>query len=232
MTQRLYIEDIASRLEARPDVYVTAAAELLRSLAKDIDTTKQSKEATMTQREEFEAWYVKTYSFASTMLGKFEREGCDYTDTTVNVAWRAFQYAQAAQPADEVWVTKDSAGAIVAVTRQDVEGRILQVIAKAAQAAQNHIEQDLVMVSTQPAQMPGWLPIESAPKDGTCILLWEQYSTDPFVGYWGRSCWCVSHEHVDAEGGWDGAIVVDNIQMPITHWMPLPTAPSTKEKAE
>jgi hypothetical protein len=56
------------------------------------------------QREEFEAWYVKTYPFASTMPGKFERDGGDYTDTTVNVAWQAFQYAQAAQPARPVGI--------------------------------------------------------------------------------------------------------------------------------
>lgn len=72
---------------------------------------------------------------------------------------------------------------------------------------------------------PGWLPIESAPKDGTYVLLWEQYGTNPFVGYWWRDRWSVSHEHVDAEGGWDGANVVDAISMPVTHWMPLPAAP-------
>jgi hypothetical protein len=33
------------------------------------------------------------------MPGKFEREGGDYTDTTVTVAWQAFQYPQATQPA-------------------------------------------------------------------------------------------------------------------------------------
>ena len=84
----------------------------------------------------------------------------------------------------------------------------------------------------QPAVAAGWVPIETAPKDGSYLLLWEQYSEAPFVGYWSGGSWSVSHEHVDAEGGWDGANVVDALSMPITHWMPLPPAPSTEgEKA-
>lgn len=78
-----------------------------------------------------------------------------------------------------------------------------------------------------------WEKIESAPKDGTAVLLWEQYSTNPFVGYWyehGKR-WTVCHEHVDAEGGWDGANVVDKLSMPITHWCPLPPPPSTEGEA-
>ena len=70
-----------------------------------------------------------------------------------------------------------------------------------------------------------WRHIETAPKDGSYLLLWEQYSDAPFVGYWSGGSWSVSHEHVDAEGGWDGANVVDALSMPITHWMPLPPAP-------
>ena len=75
------------------------------------------------------------------------------------------------------------------------------------------------------AQAEGWRLIATAPKDGTYLLLWEQYSTNPFVGCWAFGAWTVSHEHVDAEGGWDGANVVDALSMPITHWMPLPPAP-------
>jgi hypothetical protein len=76
-----------------------------------------------------------------------------------------------------------------------------------------------------------WQPIEIAPKDGTYILLWEQYSDNPFVGCYldYSKSWSVSHEHVDAEGGWEGAIVVDRLTMPITHWMPLPKEPASPE---
>ena len=83
------------------------------------------------------------------------------------------------------------------------------------------------------AQAEGWRPIETAPKDGTYLLLWEQYSTNPFVGCWAFGVWAVSHEHVDAEGGWDGANVVDSIsQERITHWMPLPLPPTSAEGVE
>ena len=77
---------------------------------------------------------------------------------------------------------------------------------------------------------PQWQPIETAPKDGTRIMLWEQYSDVPFVGWWmAGGHWTVSHEHVDAKGGWEGAIVVDRIEQKfITHWMPLPTPPESK----
>ena len=74
-------------------------------------------------------------------------------------------------------------------------------------------------------QQATWRHIETAPKDGSYLLFWEQHSDAPFVGCWSGGSWSVSHEHVDAEGGWDGANVVDALSMPITHWMPLPPAP-------
>lgn len=82
------------------------------------------------------------------------------------------------------------------------------------------------------AQAEGWRLIETAPKDGSYLLLWEQYSDAPFVGYWSGGSWSVSHEHVDAEGGWDGANVVDALSMPITHWMPIPAPPTSAEGVE
>ena len=55
---------------------------------------------------------------------------------------------------------------------------------------------------------PQWQPIETAPKDGTRIMLWEAYSDVPFVGWWINGRWTVSHEHVDAAGGWEGALLL------------------------
>lgn len=77
-----------------------------------------------------------------------------------------------------------------------------------------------------------WQRIETAPKDGTRIMLWEQYSDAPFVGWWlaVSGQWTASHEHVDAVGGWEGAIVVDRIEQKfITHWMPLPKLPEQSQ---
>jgi len=72
--------------------------------------------------------------------------------------------------------------------------------------------------AAQPAQMPGWLPIESAPKDGTEVLL-------------GGKCGSVTCAiYSQREQRWYG-----DTDCPCewaTHWMPLPAAPSTKEKAE
>ena len=70
-------------------------------------------------------------------------------------------------------------------------------------------------------QVPGWLPIESAPKDGTGVLVYCPKSlTVPVTGgYWEDhpecKCWIA--------GGYMQKV------FPPTHWIPLPAAPSTKE---
>jgi hypothetical protein len=64
----------------------------------------------------------------------------------------------------------------------------------------------------------GWLPIESAPKDGTEILIFRDYAAVKVGGgYWSihQRCWI--------HGGymcW---------QLPPTHWQPLPTPPNTSK---
>lgn len=57
-----------------------------------------------------------------------------------------------------------------------------------------------------------WMPTESAPKDGSHILL---YRTDQqFVGYYANGeCWC------------HNAPGVPIVNPPPTHWMPLPEPP-------
>lgn len=55
----------------------------------------------------------------------------------------------------------------------------------------------------------GWLPIETAPKDGTVIMLWINYGHQ--LGFWnGRS--------------WDDRDFFDNLGDP-SHWQPLPLPP-------
>ena len=60
--------------------------------------------------------------------------------------------------------------------------------------------------------MSEWQPIDTAPQDGSMILLWiEGYH--PMTGGWS---W------YDADsGGWDTRIGF----LPFTHWMPLPEPP-------
>ena len=67
--------------------------------------------------------------------------------------------------------------------------------------------------------VPGWQPIETAPKDGSDLILWPglRRPVTPVVGAWldtkGGPCWydlSVGHHN----GFWKP-----------THWMPMPAAP-------
>lgn len=72
--------------------------------------------------------------------------------------------------------------------------------------------------------VPGWLPIESAPKDGTAVLL---YTADGVIeGYWQQDRWeqYTIYCTYDAAGG-------PAFNAKPTHWMPLPAAPANKEGA-
>jgi hypothetical protein len=82
-----------------------------------------------------------------------------------------------------------------------------------------------------PAAEPQWLPIETAPKDGRDLLLWEAGSFVPFVGAWRdgrRPGWHCDTEHYDTDGN---ACVVSKLwQEGVTHWMPLPAAPAAAKE--
>lgn len=77
-----------------------------------------------------------------------------------------------------------------------------------------------------------WQLIETAPKDGTDVLIWEQYSSTPVVARYfvykdrlGQDIgkWLACREHYDVDGD---ACLVDRLsQELITHWMPLPVPP-------
>ena len=61
-----------------------------------------------------------------------------------------------------------------------------------------------------------WRPIESAPKDGTLVLVY----CPPYAGL--SSIRCTAEYHTDA--GW----CVDELRT-VTHWLPLPSAPETPD---
>lgn len=70
--------------------------------------------------------------------------------------------------------------------------------------------------------MSEWQPIETAPKDGTPVLLYEP-SEDPtvHVAEWGIGDWHLC----DFDPGYD---LVQRAVNP-THWMPLPEPPNHED---
>lgn len=71
-----------------------------------------------------------------------------------------------------------------------------------------------------------WRPIETAPKDGTAVLLFLEY-TECDDGAGRKSTHIDRCYWSDAEKGWDGyATSIRNGYTTPTHWMPLPKPPS------
>lgn len=80
----------------------------------------------------------------------------------------------------------------------------------------------------------GWRPIETAPKDGTEILLFTSHMGDDFcdafdsvqIGYWDQGNISPGvHPVFHREPGWH----LQKIGNP-THWQPLPSAPSQRKQ--
>jgi hypothetical protein len=67
----------------------------------------------------------------------------------------------------------------------------------------------------EPAQ--GWQPIETAPKDGTLVLL--AYDTGPGVLQWGMSLARIRGDHWATD-------INSQLHFVPTHWMPLPEPPA------
>lgn len=74
------------------------------------------------------------------------------------------------------------------------------------------------------AQTADWQPIDSAPKDGTDILVWEPWCLRAVVVFWdgdsllNNSAWRVR---------WDAAPI-----HLVTHWMPLPPPPCSDARSQ
>ena len=76
-----------------------------------------------------------------------------------------------------------------------------------------------------------WQPIETAPKDGSLLLLKEKWEDEPFIGQWVNSAyggrWAASRTHYDTDGN---ACVIDRVYSEgVAHWMPLPPAPKEQQ---
>ncbi len=60
-----------------------------------------------------------------------------------------------------------------------------------------------------------WQPIDTAPKDGTKVILWSKRNT-------GQDCYVISYWHTPANPSKPGMWV--GLRNP-THWRPLPAPP-------
>lgn len=92
----------------------------------------------------------------------------------------------------------------------------------AAGAYAQSLRDRIAALEAQQAQAPGWQPIETAPKDGSRILLWW----DGLV----REGWCGGAGASRDGGDWwrSHSLTVCNGRP--THWVPLPPAPQQGAK--
>ncbi len=70
----------------------------------------------------------------------------------------------------------------------------------------------------------GWRPIETAPKDGTRVLVWRPRESGDHIAHAG-----VDHWRDDNAGGGSGSWYRSRRYQQPTHWMPLPTPPQGGE---
>jgi hypothetical protein len=74
--------------------------------------------------------------------------------------------------------------------------------------------------------MSEWRPIETAPRDGSWVLVHDRFEDNPCVASWDGSQWIADKTFVKALGGRGGAMVIDEIDSHyLTHWHPLPAPP-------
>lgn len=67
--------------------------------------------------------------------------------------------------------------------------------------------------------MSDWLPIETAPKDGTTIDLWTKYLQRVADAKWMNGRWVVWGTNGFESPDWEAVFPEP------THWMPLPNPP-------
>lgn len=83
-----------------------------------------------------------------------------------------------------------------------------------------------LVAALEAARKDGWQPIETAPKDGTHVLLWFEWHDLPVVGDFRYGRWWSVHSlggNLPRPNGMDW----EEVMRP-THWMPLPLPPATE----
>lgn len=93
---------------------------------------------------------------------------------------------------------------------------------------------DLTALQPQPAHNP-WQPIESAPRDGTQVLVWsDELYIKPYIAWWGVDQNAPEdgneqEEWLTGDGdSWSTGYYYTPCNP--THWMPLPAPPQTEKE--
>lgn len=79
--------------------------------------------------------------------------------------------------------------------------------------------------------MMEWQPIETAPKDGTRVMLWRGFTdfglwSEMVIAEWRDDTWMWPAENPSTHGEWEENDLLDGFECnSFTHWMPLPEAP-------
>lgn len=80
-----------------------------------------------------------------------------------------------------------------------------------------------------------WQPIDTAPKDGTWVILYDPKATPAVTtGIWDHDFWAVwndAKQDTDWVGAWTNCHVSsfgyeELVELNPTHWMPLPESPN------
>ena len=73
--------------------------------------------------------------------------------------------------------------------------------------------------------MDNWISVDKElPEFGEDVLVWEKYSTKPFIGFYSpHERWVSDKEFVEPDGDCIIRSCID--QGMITHWQPLPEPP-------
>ena len=82
----------------------------------------------------------------------------------------------------------------------------------------NAFREAMLAAPTPPVSEDRWQPIETAPKDGSDVLLAGKRREDIASGYWLQSAYA-------GNGAW----IWPFVHKDPTHWMPLPKAPAMQE---
>lgn len=119
---------------------------------------------------------------------------------------------------------------------------VVQLMVSQALQKLRQIESELVQLLSLPARSEAaddWLPIDSAPKDGTRILLCQAIDADGHAIVWGDDDQESGQCFVQVAAWWgdeDGWVVYcslpsePRLHFEPTHWMPLPNPPKLSQE--